>query len=123
MFPPFGLTSRPTPLLDEPLMSLAQIAALFPPQRAGRPVHPETIKYWILKGVRLPDGSRVRLEAVRVGSRWLSDRSRVARFCAQQTPVVGSETFQANPSQRRRVRGQTGVARGCGVGSIADERP
>jgi hypothetical protein len=95
------MSGRRSDLLTEPLLSLPQIAALLPPQRAGRPVHPETIKNWIRNGTRLPDGTRLRLEAVRVGSRWLSDRTRVARFIEAQTRAAENSILRASSAPSR----------------------
>ena len=95
--------NQPTAILDEPLMSLAQIATIFPQQRNDRPVHPETVKDWITKGVQLHDGSRVFLAAVRVGSRWLSGRRSVAEFIAAQTAAANRPASQkSSPGSARR---------------------
>src|SRR5690349_6458805 len=51
-------------------LSLPQAARLVPPNKGARPVHPSTLTRWILDGVRLSDGSRVRLKAKRFPLGW-----------------------------------------------------
>lgn len=73
----------PIPLLaDGPLITAAEVAARFPGARGAARLHPATVTRWILKGVRGPGGRRVRLEAVRVGSRWMTTQAALARFAA-----------------------------------------
>jgi hypothetical protein len=40
--------------------------------------------------MRLPDGSTLRLEAARLGGRWLTSRAAVWRFLAAQTPDLSA---------------------------------
>jgi hypothetical protein len=70
------------PLTGEPLISLGQAAAKYPGHRGANRLHPATLTRWILRGVRALDGRRVRLEAVRVGCRWLTSEAALARFAA-----------------------------------------
>jgi hypothetical protein len=46
----------------------------------GRPVHPLTVHRWIRRGVR-----GVRLEAIRLGHRWVTSMEAVERFAARLT--------------------------------------
>jgi hypothetical protein len=80
-------------MLDETTLSLSQAAKLFPPFRAGRPVHSATLCRWILRGARSPDGSVVRLEAVRRPAGWLTSKQAVQRFLDRLTPRLDSEEF------------------------------
>jgi hypothetical protein len=73
-------------LASESLISFAQAARLFPPFRAGRGVSPSTVWRWQRVGVRLSNGRRIRLDAVRCGGRWLTSLEAVQRFIAAQTP-------------------------------------
>jgi hypothetical protein len=85
-------------------LGLPQIARRFPPYRQGRPVNPSTVWRWITEGVRLPDGTRVRLEAARVGGRWLTSAPALARFMAAQTPRLGEPApAPRTPGRRRRA--------------------
>jgi hypothetical protein len=51
---------------SEQTISLAAAAKLVPPARTGKRTHLSTILRWILVGAKAPDGTRVRLEAVRL---------------------------------------------------------
>jgi hypothetical protein len=82
------MSNHTTSILDEQLMSPAEIARMFPPRRAGRPIHATTVTRWIVDGVELPDGTRIRLDGVRCGSHWWSSREALNRFCAAQSVGV-----------------------------------
>jgi hypothetical protein len=73
-------------------LSMSQAARRFPSYRRDRPVNPSTIWRWINEGVKLPDGQRVRLEAARLGGRWLTSIPALARFLEAQTPHLGADT-------------------------------
>jgi hypothetical protein len=85
-------------LIDETLLSLSQAARRLPPGRNGRPVTLSCLLRWVLDGVPGPDGQRVRLEAARLGGRWLTSVEALARFAAALTPRLGSD----DPPPRRR---------------------
>jgi hypothetical protein len=76
-------------------LSLSQAARRFPPYRESRPVAPSTIFRWIVSGVIVRDGRRVRLEAVRLGGRWLTSVQAIERFVAAQTPALDSDPAPA----------------------------
>lgn len=98
-------------VLTETVVSLSQAARRLPPFRAGRPVNRATIFRWISEGVRLPDGSRLRLEAVRIGGRWVTSIEALTRFAESQTPAapVGSDAARIRtPGQRQRASDQAG---------------
>jgi hypothetical protein len=73
------------------------------PRRAGKPIHFSTIWRWILKGVKTPTGV-VRLEAVRVGSRWVTSQEAIARFCERLTPRLDSDPSPTPRSPAARTR-------------------
>jgi len=73
-------------LTTEQTESLSQAARTLPPGRAGRPVSISCMLRWILEGVRLPSGDRARLEAIRLGGRWLTSKEALQRFAEAQTP-------------------------------------
>ncbi len=66
--------------------SLSQAAKRLPSGRNGRPVSSSTMIRWIVSGVRGPDDEVVRLEAVRLGSRWVTDEAALQRFAERSTP-------------------------------------
>ncbi|WP_168219369.1 DUF1580 domain-containing protein [Limnoglobus roseus] len=66
-------------------MSLSTAGRLFPGHRGGVAVSPSTVFRWVTKGTRSSAGQVVRLDAVRVGGRWLTSRGAVKRFVAALT--------------------------------------
>src|SRR4051794_22312667 len=92
-------------ILEGSGLSMSQAARRFPSYRQDRPVNASTIWRWIVDGVRLPDGSRVRLEAVRVSGRWLTSVQALARFVNRQTPTFDAEAVSTarTPNQQRRA--------------------
>jgi hypothetical protein len=73
-------------LTTESTLTLAQAARLLPPGRRGRPVSMSCVLRWVLIGTRTPSGDRVRLEAVRLGGRWLTSREALQRYADVLTP-------------------------------------
>jgi hypothetical protein len=70
----------------EQLLSLRQLAGSVPPYRQNRPVNASTIWRWCHRGVKLSDGSVIKLDCVRLAGRWLSSKEALGRFLARQTP-------------------------------------
>jgi hypothetical protein len=88
----------------ERVISLGQGARKFPSYREGRPVHPTTLYRWITDGVKLRDGSVVRLEGVRCGDRWLTSEEAIVRFIERQTPDLSTPRQAHGPSTASRER-------------------
>jgi hypothetical protein len=82
-------------------LSLPAAARLFPGHRGGAAVNPSTVFRWVTKGVRVAGGQLVRLEAVRVGCRWLTSRGAVSRFVAHLTATTPAGAPAANGSRSR----------------------
>ena len=93
-------------LTTETPLPLAAAAKLVPPGRNGKRTHLSTLLRWILKGAKSPSGEIVRLEAARLGSRWVTSREALQRFAEALTPSL-SETPAASlpraPTARRRA--------------------
>lgn len=93
------------PMTDD-LLSLGQVARLIPPMR-GRKTHVSTIGRWIVDGTRTPGGEVVRLEAVRLGGRWLTTREALARYMDALTGMMagtgGDVPPPRSPARRRRA--------------------
>jgi hypothetical protein len=87
----------------EPLITLRQAAKHFPLTQ-GKGLHMATVFRWIRDGVLGPNRTRIRLEAVKVGSRWLTSIAALERFVERQTPTFddGAEPI--------RTAGQTASA-------------
>lgn len=87
-------------------MCLSQVAALCPPTKYGRPVHPSTVNKWITKGVKLRDKSRWRLLATKYPGGWMVRPEDLDSFLSRYTSdALGedpSETAPAAPSASRR---------------------
>jgi hypothetical protein len=92
-------------LSNESTLSLTQAAELLPPGRGGARPTLGCVLRWILKGAKGPAGEFVRLEAVRLGGRWLTSREALQRFAERLTPQMDGEP-PASPrtlGQRRRA--------------------
>jgi hypothetical protein len=98
-------TMPPTSLLTETLISLIQAARKLPPGRNGSPVSLGCVIRWVTKGCPAPDGERIRLEAVRLGGRWLTSEQALARFAERLTPRLDDHPapMPRTPTQRERA--------------------
>lgn len=99
-----------SPLGGEKLFSPAGLAARsrYPGQR-GAKMNASTITRKILKGHVSPSGVLIRLEAVRVGNRWLTSLEALDRFVAAVTAAhlaPASEPAPPPASLGRRARAQ-----------------
>jgi len=69
-------------------------------------VNAATVFRWVVSGIKLPDGSRLKLEAARVGGRWLTSQAALTRFIERHTAAL-DDTPQApasrTPGQRNRA--------------------
>jgi hypothetical protein len=91
-------------LTNETTLSLAQAARLLPPSRGGRPVTLSCLLRWVLHGVRSPGGQLVRLDAIRLGGRWVTSREALQRFAEALTPRLGDPLpEQRTPTARQRA--------------------
>jgi hypothetical protein len=93
-------------LKSETTIALAGAARLLPPARLDRPVTVSCVLRWILDGVRLPSGEVIRLQAIRVGGRWLTSVEALQRFAEQQTPKLDAAESPPRPrtaAQRERA--------------------
>jgi hypothetical protein len=95
----------PHNLIGETPLSLSQAARRLPPGRRDRPVTLSCLVRWIMNGLAGPDGQRVRLEAVRLGGRWITSEQALARFAAALTPRLGDKpvSYLRTPKQRERA--------------------
>jgi hypothetical protein len=89
-------------LRNETPLSLSQAAKTLPPGRRGQPVTLSCLLRWILNGVKTPDGV-VRLEAIRMGRRWITSIEALERFADKQTPRP-HEWPHSSPSVKQRQR-------------------
>jgi Protein of unknown function (DUF1580) len=75
-------------LLFETSFLVQDLVLRLPLGRNGRPIHPSTILRWIHQGIR-----GVRLEAMRLGGRWMTSEEAIARFLQRlSTTSDGNES-------------------------------
>jgi len=89
----------------ESTITLAQAAALLPRGRNGARVTLGCVLRWVLQGAKSPTRERIRLEAVRLGGRWVTSREALNRFAQRLTPQLGDEPPAPlrTANQRRRA--------------------
>lgn len=66
-------------------VALSRVGEAFPGHRKNTHINPATTWRWASKGTKAADGRIVRLEAVRIGNRWLTSTAAVARFVTALT--------------------------------------
>jgi hypothetical protein len=92
-------------LIQENPISLQEATRSLPPAgRRGGPMHISCLLRWITQGAKAPDGSRVRLEAIRMGGRWITSRQALQRFAEALTPRLVPETAPPSRTERQRER-------------------
>jgi hypothetical protein len=89
-------------LFNETTISLLQGARLLPVGRRGSPVSFQCVLRWVLDGAKGPDGQRVRLEAAKLGARWVTSKEAIQRFCDRLTPLPAGAVTARTPRQRQR---------------------
>ncbi len=83
-------------LQNETILPLLQAAKRIPSNRNGKATHVSTVLRWIQKGVK-----GVRLEATRLGGRWLTSAEAVQRFADRLTAAQsGEDTIPFSQSSR-----------------------
>jgi len=75
-------------LTKERPLPLAAALPWIPPARGGEPTPFSTLLRWGLYGWATPDGRRVRLEAVRLGHRWMTSHDALQRLAQRLTPPL-----------------------------------
>jgi hypothetical protein len=92
-------------LSNETILALSNAAKNLPPGRKNRPVSFQCVLRWVLNGARAPDGQLVKLEALRLGGRWVTSKEALQRFAEALTPTfAGSPASPTDtPRQRRKA--------------------
>jgi hypothetical protein len=99
-------------ITTEDALSLTDAAKVLPKGRNGARPQLSTLLRWILGGVRALDGRLVRLEAVRLGRKWVTSRQALQRFVAALTPShsdTGASPPPRTANQRRRASERAGM--------------
>ena len=89
-------------LLTESVCSLHDAAKSLPLSHGQKPINFTTIWRWAMKGILSQTGERVKLEAVRMGGRWITSREAIARFSAALTAKATAEPIRT-PAARTRA--------------------
>jgi len=91
----------------EQLISLSEALRILPPGRRNKRPHLSTILRWIWHGV---DG--VKLEACRIGGRWLTSKQALQRFSEALTPDAAdtAPAVPRAPATRQRESDRAGRA-------------
>jgi hypothetical protein len=96
--------------VEQPI-PLEAACRIVPPARGGKKTHLSTLLRWITKGAKGPGGETVRLEAVRLGGRWMTSREALQRFAEALTPAASGATtslLPRTPRQRRAAAERAG---------------
>ncbi len=91
-------------------LTLSAVGRQFPGHRGGKAVDPSTIFRWVMTGAKGVDGRRVKLEAARVGGRWLTSTLAVGRFV---TALSSTGQQEAAPLRTPAARNQASEAAGA----------
>jgi hypothetical protein len=83
---------------NERVFPFSVLAEELPPARSGKKCRLSTLIRWATRGARSPDGRLVRLEAARLGNRWVSTREAIARFMVALTPCPGESPSRSQTS-------------------------
>src|SRR4051812_20328400 len=84
-------------LHSETVMGLGEAARRMPSAREGKPVNPSPLWRWIHAGVKTSSGQVVRLDALRLGGRWVPSLEALQRFADAQTPDLGEADTRPTP--------------------------
>jgi hypothetical protein len=98
-------------LTKERPIPLEQATGLIPPAHKGKRTHLSTLVRWIVDGARRPDGTRVQLEAVRLGGRWMTTAQAIQRFADALTPNLRAQDAKPPRSPAARQRSSERAAR------------
>lgn len=71
-------------LVSEGLIGLSVAAKLFPPYRNNRPVTPSCLLRWVTEGYKFRNGETIKLESIRLVSRYATSKQAVERFLVKR---------------------------------------
>src|SRR5262245_19064449 len=92
---------------SEDVLTLFHATKILPPGRNGARPHIGTLLRWIMQGAVAPDGRRIKLEAIRYGSKWLTSKAALQAFCEALTPALAPVPgCNAVPTPAPRTPGQ-----------------
>ena len=98
-------------LNGEKLITLVEAARFYPGYRSNKTLNVSTVLRWILDGVKSRSGERIKLEAKRVGKRWLTSNEALNRLSealsaepSEEPQTIRSPTAQTRASQKAAER-------------------
>jgi hypothetical protein len=91
-------------LLQEDLIGLAALAVQIRSHRRKGHVTAQAVWRWATAGVRLADGTILKLETVRLAGRFLTSYPAFLRFVGAQSAPVESTPLPASRTPQRRQR-------------------
>ena len=93
------------------LLTVGQVCARYPGKGGGR-LAPSTVTRWILTGCPDRGGNRVKLRAIRCGTRWLLDPDDLTTFFAALAATPPTPPPSASPTRIDAAR-SVAAARAC----------
>lgn len=108
---PVTVVNQVERILDEVPIGICAAAKRLGTFRNGRPTHPSTVTRWVTRGIVLPDGRNLKLEAIKLNGRFVTSVAAVVRFVAAQQHDGpdgdgGPESGSRTPSRRRHAAAQ-----------------
>src|SRR5262249_5972544 len=107
----------PRMITSHPVADLKKLSAYqdrVPGHRENARLHLSTLIRWCAIGVKLPDGGRLRLRAIRAGSRWLTTDEWFAEFLtaltAAPTDDSGNTSGPSRPPAQRMTASRRAAA-------------
>jgi hypothetical protein len=83
-------------------INLNEATRFVPASRGAKRTHLSTILRWILTGAKAHSGEVIRLEALRLGGKWVTSREALQRFAERLTPSLeGRHTATPRPPTTR----------------------
>jgi hypothetical protein len=85
--------------------TLTRAARRIPRARQDKPVTLSCLLRWVSRGVKGPNGERIKLEAARLAGKWVTTPGAIRRFVEAQQPQpdVGAAPTPRTPNARRRA--------------------
>lgn len=90
-------------IFEEDCLSISQLCKILPVGRNGKRPTFSTVWRYVLEGAKLPNGERVKLEAVRFGGKWVSSKQAAQRFVEALSSAAADvpSPFRGRPARNR----------------------
>ena len=77
--------------------------------------HPSTLARWCIDGLKLPNGTALKLESYRLGGKLSTSRPAILRFIAAQQPIDSPAPIQTPAARRRADREAERILDAAGI--------